>query len=144
MYIVDVGETSVCEYDFLVHVPELCAFFPKHATIPKRNFTIACNTAGSRPKIQKKKSDDKQKPDYLENLDQMLKLIESTYKDSSILGNYKDLIRKASEKLKSHQLDNEISEKTDSNKSYADLLHFLLGSDDSKTKKDEASEENED
>lgn len=116
MYVVDVVEAPVCEYNFIVHVPELCEFFDKHAKSVKKQATISCysaSDAASAEKPRSKKSTSSTNSP-IEGLDKMLELIESQYKDSALLLQYKDLLRKASERLKADDLGRKLGEENES------------------------------
>lgn len=112
-------------YDFIVHVPELCSYLPKHSKIAKSISKIKCiNYSGKKSTNFEKEKSSSKADNRLDGLDQMLSLIESTYKDSSILSKYKNLLLKATESRKSQQLAKEFAEvETDS--SLLDLLTKL-------------------
>lgn len=123
MFIVNVVETSACVYDFIVHIPELCEYLTKHAIDMKQKTTINCfNYSGKRSKTSEEQKPVSKKNERFDELDQILSLIESTYKDSSILKDYKNLLMKATEKLKSNQLTKEFSRAVSDN---VDLLTKL-------------------
>ncbi len=130
-------ETSACMYDFIVHVPELCGYLPKHSKKPKTKSKIKClNYSGKKTsKFEKEKSSSKANS-RLDGLDQMLSLIESTYKNSSILSQYKNLLLKTTENRKSQQLAKEFVE-VESDSSLLELLTKL-------SRKDQVRDEDED
>jgi hypothetical protein len=136
MYITNVMETSACSYDYLVHIPELCNYLPKHSKKIKKNSRIKCFNY-SRKKLETEK--DKSSSSKVDGLNQMLGLIESTYKDSSIMSQYKNLILKATEKLKSQQLANDFAHK-ESDSSFLDLLTKLTKTDSDKIQDEENNE----
>lgn len=142
MHITNVVETSICMYDFFVHVPELCDHLPMHAKISKTNSKIKCKGyASKRNKSGTEKSSSTKKNGKLDDLDKILDLIESTYKDSSVLSQYKSLLLKATEKLKSQQLAKDFSNGA-SDVSFVDLFNKLT-KPDSKTNTQEETEDSE-
>lgn len=140
MYITNVMETSACSYDYLVHVPELCNYLPKHSKKNKKKSKIKCiNYSKKKLETEKGQGSSTKANEKLEGLDQMLGLIESTYKDSSILSQYKSLLLKATEKLKSQQLAKDLAQ-TESDSSLLDLL-TKLSKTESNISQDEENEE---
>ena len=130
MYLTNVIETSACMYDFLIHVPELCDHLPKHATIPKQSSKIKCvDYASKRVKLENERTSSSKSNENPDELDKILGIIESTYKDSSVLSQYKNLLLKATEKLKSQQLAKDFSQR-DSNVPFLDLFNKLTKSSD--------------
>lgn len=133
MHLTNVMETSACSYDFLVHVPELCNYLPIHAKIEKHISKIKCfEYSESKSQNIRQNEGSKSAPkknDFVDGLDQMLGLIESKYKDSKLLIQHKNLLIKASEKLKSQQLAKEISWKRGAEVSLADLLVKMIKPD---------------
>lgn len=130
MYITNVMETSACSYDFMIHVPELCNYLPKHGKDIKKEPKIKC--FGYRSSIQGKAVDGKPPKKVnkkMDDLDKILSLIETSYKDSSLLLQYKNLLSKATENLKSQQLSNDLSLE-DSHVSLTDLLAKISHKDD--------------
>lgn len=123
MYLTNVVETSACTYDFLVHVPELCDYLLKHSKKIKQISKIKClNYSGKKAVYEQKEYTPSSKiNNKLDGLDQILGLIESTYKDSSILNQYKNLLLKATEKLKSQQIAKDFAQ-AESDSSLLDLL----------------------
>jgi hypothetical protein len=126
MYVVDVIEAPICEYNFIVHVPELCEFFDQHATSVKRQAAATCyseteNIPAKDYTSSKKKYLPKRTP--IEGLDKMLELI-GQYKDSALLLQYKDLLRKASERLKADDLGRKLGE--ENHESLAELIKIFF------------------
>lgn len=110
MYVVEVVEAPVCEYNFIVHVPELCSFLGRHAQLPKQSSIISCFSPTNQPsKKQKEKKSTLSQEYTTDSLTQILNLIESQYKDSALLGQYKTLLRKASERLQSDTLSKKLA-----------------------------------
>lgn len=140
MYITNVMETSACSYDYLVHVPELCNYLPKHSKKIKKRSKINCiNYSRKRSDAEKVKSSSTKVNNKLDGLDQMLGLIESTYRDSSILTQYKSLLLKAAEKLKSQQLAKDFAQ-AESDSSLLDLLTKLSKTESDQTQDEENTE----
>lgn len=141
MYITNVMETSACSYDYLVHVPELCIYLPKHSKKIKKSSKIKCiNYSRKKSEKEKGQGSSTKVNEKLDGLDQMLGLIQSTYKDSSILSQYKSLLLKATEKLKSQQLAKDFAQ-TESDSSLLDLLTKLSKTESEKIQ-DEENDEN--
>ncbi len=136
MYVVEVVEAPICEYNFIIHVPELCEFFGKHATSIKRKATVSCHSAALSAPAEKQSS--KKSSNNIEGLDKILGVIESQYKDSALLLQYKDLLRKASERLKAEYFAKKLSEEEDQSLSEMIKLFFPKSSE---AKVDEPDEE---
>lgn len=122
-------ETSACVYNFLVHVPELCNNLPHHAKIPKNNSKIICaGYTSKRTKPDNEKSKSTKTNGKLDELDKILGKIESKYKYSAVLNQYKSLLLKATEKLKSQQLAMDFA-KSGSDASFLELFSKLTSPD---------------
>lgn len=141
MYITNVKETSACAYEFLIHVPGLCNYFPKHAKDIKRESKIKCAGYESR-KPNKADSPTTQADKKMDDLDQILGIIETTYNDSSVLTKYKSLLLKATEKMKSLQLAKDIS-RDETDASLIDLLAKLSHKEIEPTVDHEENEDSE-
>lgn len=110
MYVVEVVEAPVCEYNFIVHVPELCSFLGRHALLPKKSSIISCFSPSNQALIKQQQKKSTLSQEYTtDSLTQILNLIESQYKDSALLGQYKTLLRKASERLQSETLSKKLA-----------------------------------
>lgn len=130
MYVSNVMETSACSYDYIVHVPELCAHIPKHGMIEQKISRIICpNYSIPKSFVDTEKIVSKSK-DKFNNLDQMLNFIESTYKSSNLLSQYKAVLNKATEKLKSQQLDKDFENYKSSDDSLLELLTKIIKPED--------------
>lgn len=135
MHVTNVMETSACVYYFLVHVPELCDYLPNHARLKKRISKLNCiNFVSERSKSDNTKPLSKNEA-KIDQLDKILRLIETKYKDSQILKQYKGLLLKATEKLKSQQLAKDFSKK-DFDVSFLELFN-KLSKNESESKEDD-------
>ena len=115
MHLTNVLETSACTYNFIVHVPELCGYIPKHSKTPKIISQIKClnypyKKSTTREKETSSKADNRQDD-----------------KDSSIINQYKSLLLKALDP-KSKKLANEFSE-VESESSLLELFYKLSRTD---------------
>lgn len=142
MFVVNVVETSLCVYDFIVHIPELCEYLTKHSTDIKQKSRINCyNYSGKHPKTSEEQKPISKKNEGFDELDQILSSIEATYKDSSILKNYKNLLTKATEKLKSNQLTKDFSKTDSDDVSFFDLLTKLTSQPEKESEEKEESDD---
>lgn len=141
MYIVTVVETSACVYDFIIHIPELCEYLPHHSKNEKQKSTINCINYAEKKTKPAEGQKQSVKNERLDELDQILSLIESTYKDSSLLKDYKKLLTKATEKLKSHMLNKDFTRPDSDDVSFIDLLTKLTSKPDKDPEEKEESED---
>lgn len=129
MYLVDVVEAPICEYNFIVHVPELCGYLGQYTTAVKRSAKVTCYSESVKEKVGKTaktpSSFSKSKTPIV-GLDNILDLIEKKYKDSSLLLQYKDLVRKAFEQLKADDLSRKLEDETES---LSELIKLLFPKD---------------
>lgn len=136
MYIVNAIETSACFYDFIVHIPELCEYISIYAKNKKQKSFVKCLNYSEQYSKSKGKQKSYEKNERLDELDQILNLIESNYKDSSILKNYKKLLSRASEKLKSYQLAKDFKHSDSNDGPLLDLISRLKTQSDGDEKKE--------
>ena len=142
MYVVNVIETSACVYDFIVHMPDLCQYLMKYSTDKKQKLMINCFDYS----VQRSKSSEGQKKmsgknERIDEIDKILNLIESTYKDSSILKDYKKLLTKATEKLKSDQLTKDFLRTDSDTTPFLDLLTKLTSQSEKEPEEKDEPEE---
>lgn len=142
MFVVNVVETSACVYDYIVHIPELCEYLTKHSTDLKQKSAINCfNYSTKRSKTTEAQKSMPKKNERFDELDKILSLIESTYKDSSILNNYKNLLMKATEKSKSNQLTKDFSRADSDDITFLDLLTKLTSQPEKESEEKEESDD---
>ena len=140
MYVANVVETSACVYDFVIHIPELCEYLTKHSEDEKQISRVNCfNYSEKAPKSTEGQRQNV-KNERLDGLDQILGLIESSYKDSSILKDYKKLLTKATEKLKSDRLSKDISRPDSDEAPFLDLLTRLTENSEKEPEEKDESE----
>lgn len=139
MFIVNVMETSTCSYDFVIHVPELCEYFGIHAKNSKLESLIKCSGYKSKykPESETVESQDKESSqNNMIDLESLLQMIDSRYRESPILSKYKSLLLKATENLKAHKIMKDLDTQ-DNDLSFFELVSQLMKGQEPENEKTE-------